>query len=80
MTSPSASEVGTSWYSIGKAEFAGFAVEYEHVPRFSGLRHSVHQRAAAVHRDEAGGSRKVAIPEVVLDRLKVPDALPGGSL
>ena len=52
-------------------------VEDEDVTRLRGLGHGVHQPAVPLHRDQRGLSRNVPIPEIVADKLKMPDALPG---
>src|SRR6185503_7498041 len=50
------------------------AIEHEDVPGLGDLRERVDASSVAGHGDERRRSGEVEIPEVVLDRLKVPDA------
>ena len=53
---------------------ARLAIEHEDVAVLGGLRHRVDLPAVATDRDQRGGRREVAIPDVVMHRLEVPDA------
>ena len=56
---------------------AGRAIEQKHEAVLGGLRDGVDAAAVARHRHQARRRREVAIPDVVMDRLEVPDALAG---
>ena len=54
---------------------AGFALEDEYVTRLGELYRGIDQIPVALHGDETGRDRQVAIPDVMLDNLKMPDTL-----
>ena len=60
-----------------KKRLAGLAVEDEHVAGLSDLRNRVDQTTVAPHCHEVRRRGNVAVPNVMLDELKMPDALAG---
>ena len=52
-----------------------FPIEEEHDAGFHGLRHGGDFLAVVLHVDEHRGGRKIAVPQVVMDHLEVPDPL-----
>jgi hypothetical protein len=61
----------------GEQRLAAYPVEKVDPTLLGGLRHGVHHFAVVLYGDEAGRSGEIAIPEIVSDSLKVPDALAG---
>ena len=59
---------------------ARLAIEHEHEAVFRCLRHGVDRLAVPLDRHEHGRRREVVVPEIVVNRLEVPDPLPGGGV
>ena len=59
---------------------AGLTIEQEEIAHLGDLCHSVDATAVVVDGYEVGWGRKVVVPEVMVDDLVVPDALPSGSV
>ncbi len=71
--SPSRSEGGYLRFSNREKWLTSFAVKKKYVTLLGGLRHRIHVLAAAFHGNEGRRRRRVAIPDVVMDELEMPD-------
>ena len=69
-------EIGCGYGTLLDREerISGSAIEEEYEATLSDLGDGVDQSATASHRHKIGSSRQIAIPEVVVDCLEVPDA------
>ena len=63
-----------------KQGFAGISVEQKYVGGLCDLGDGIAPDAVPCHCDQVGGRREIPIPDVVVDALKVPDPLAGGSI
>src|SRR5260370_1212622 len=61
----------------GEKRFAVAAVEQIDKTLLGGLRDGIDTFATALHGEQRGRRRKIAVPEIVLHALKMPDALAG---
>jgi hypothetical protein len=68
---------GHGLFFDGEEGFAGLAVEEEDVGRFGDLGDGVDLLAVVLHGHEVGRGGQIAVPQIVVDGLKVPLALAG---
>ncbi len=61
----------------GEERFAGRAIEEKQVALLRGLGDGVYLLAVGANRDQRGWRREVAVPDIVMDALEVPDSLAG---
>src|SRR5262245_10763985 len=64
----------------GENRLAGLALEDQHMTRFCNLCHSIEHAPISIDRDQSRRGWKIAIPDIVLDRLKMPFALARGGI
>ena len=75
--SPGTSEARHVLLGDVEERLAGFAVKQEDVARLRHLRHGVDRFAFSSDRHEVRIDRQIVVPQVVPQRLEVPDALAG---
>ncbi len=71
---------GDGAFFDGEKRFAGLAIEYIHVAGLGYLGYRIDSMPIPLDGDEVRGGREIAIPKVVVDRLKMPYALAGRSI
>ena len=66
-----------SAFLYGKEWLPGCSIEQIDISLFRSLRHGINRATFPLHRHERRRGRKIAVPDVVTNGLKVPDSLAG---
>ena len=80
VTSPGIWLAGNFCSLIGKSGRACRAVEKKKKPLLAGLGYRVNAGTVALDRNQGGRGREIAVPDVVVDTLKVPDSSAGACI
>ena len=72
---------GRIWLRLEREKwFAGDAIEEIDETLFGSLRDGVDRFAVALHGEQYGGRGKIAVPDIVMDALKMPEAFSGAGV